>query len=291
MMMEGGGYFPPLAVQVGLSCLAAQVVLTLVLMALPYSGPWSQLPGVTAHQLVCLPIMMYLAYQGFHVWFLEQDELYAAGMSGRIFGLSPRGQDLGAFVWGMMLFWDIPVSFIVPTLQDTLMLAHHVGMMYVAALSLGFLSTTGHSLGSYYLPFFFGMVEFSTIFLTIVDLFHPKNKTWHTWLNESPSKAANIMRGVNEICRPLFALSYLAMRCVLFPFVMLSTCLPDFWRASLVESDEERQGVGKYTLRSIFLLSLLFTLLQLHWGALVARQVAKALGLLSSEKGKAAKKA
>lgn len=272
---------PPLAVQVGLSCLAAQVILTGIFAVLLPAGPWTKLPGVTAHQVVCLPLMIYLAFQGFDIWFTQQDDLYAQGMQGRIFGVSPGGADMGAVVWGMMLFWDIPVSFIVPTLQDTLMLAHHVGMLFVSGVSMGVFSN-GHPIGSYYASFFFGMIEFSTIFLTIVDLFHPKNKAWHEWLEESKTAAAGIARPVNEICRPLFALSYLAMRCGLFPYVMFTTCLVDFAKAAMLKTEEERHGISSVTLILVCLLCLGFTFLQLNWGILVARQVAKALGFMPS---------
>jgi TLC domain len=190
----------------------------------------------------------------------------------------------------MMLFWDIPISFVVPALQDPLMLMHHVGMMFVSGVSIGIFSSGGHSIGSYYAPFFFGIVEFSTIFLTIVDLFHPKNEAWHTWLEGSQSPSAKFTRGLNELCRPLFALSYLSVRCVLFPYVMVTTCLPDFWKASLLRTEEEKHGVSSMTLKVVFVLSLLFTLLQLHWGSLVARQIAKALGLMPSRKSDLTKK-
>ncbi len=276
--------FPPLAVKVGLSCLAAQVVLSFLMAIVLPVGPWTKSPGLTAHQLVCLPLMMYLSYQGFHVWFKEQDELYAQGMEGRMFGVSPAGADIAAFVWGMMLFWDIPVSFVVPSLQDALMLAHHIGMMFVSGVAMGVFSN-GHPIGSYYAAFYFGMVEFSSIFLTIVDLFHPKNKPWHTWLEESTTSAAALARSINEVMRPLFALSYLAMRCGLFPYVMFSTCLADFWQASMLVTDEDRHGISRFTLFLVCSICLGFTLLQLHWGLLVVRQVAKALGIASNKSG------
>lgn len=273
---------PPLAVKVGLCCLTAQVVFTVLFAAILPAGPWTKLPGLTAHQLVCLPLMMYLAYQGFHVWFKEQETLYAQGMEGRIFGVSPAGADIATFVWGMMLFWDIPVSFVVPSLQDTLMLAHHIGMLFVSGVVVGVFSN-GHPIGSYYAAFYFGMVEFSSIFLTVVDLFHPKNKAWHSWLEESDSSAAAWARSVNEVLRPVFALSYLAMRCGLFPFVMFSTCLADFWKASMLVTNEERHGISRFTLIVVCVICLGFTLLQLHWGVLVLRQIAKALGLVSTK--------
>jgi hypothetical protein len=275
---------PPLAVQVGLSCLAAQIVLTFLLAVVMPAGPWTKLPGVTAHQLVCLPLMMYLSYRGFVVWFTQQGELDAQGMEGRIFGVSPGGADMGAFVWGMMLFWDIPVSFLVPSLQDTLMLAHHVGMLFVSGVSMGVFSS-GHPIGSYYAPFFFGMIEFSSVFLSIVDLFHPNNAAWHTWMEDSKTSVADLARTVNEVCRPLFALSYLAMRCALFPYVMFTTCLMDFWKASMLATEEEKHGISSITLILVCLLCLGFTLLQLNWGVLVAKQVAKAIGLIPNSSG------
>jgi hypothetical protein len=275
--------FPPLAVKVGLTCLVAQIFFAFVLAKVLPAGPWSELPGLTAHQIVCLPLMIYLAYQGFHVWFTQQDELYAQGMEGRIFGVSPAGADIAAWVWGMMLFWDIPCSFVVPALQDTLMLAHHVGMMFVAGVVTGVFSN-GHPIGSYYAAFYFGMIEFSSIFLAIVDLFHPKNKAWHTWLEQSKSTAATVARNVNEVIRPLFALSYLAMRCGLFPYVMFTTCLSDFWKASMLTTFEERHGISHYTLLLVCIICLGFTMLQLYWGTLVLRQVAKALGIGNTRK-------
>ena len=276
--MDFDSLLPPLARNVGLMSLGAHIVITILLMALP-SGPWSKSAGLTAHQFVCLFLMIKLAFDGFVVWLNDGDDLYAAGMEGRIFGLSPRGRDFGSFVWGMMLLWDIPVSLCIPVLQDSLMLLHHVGMMFCAGVTMGIFSKDGQPLGSYYAPFFFGVVEFSTIFLTFVDLFHPKNKEWHRWLEESKSPAANTARVLNDLFRPVFAVSFLSVRCVLFPYIMVTTCLPDFWKASLLETDEERHGVSRVTFKAVFAFSLLFTLLQLYWGTLVGKQIAKALGL------------
>jgi TLC domain len=288
-IMDFDSLLPPLALKVGLSSLGAHIVLTLLLKSLP-SGPWSKSAALTAHQFVCLCLMIKLAFDGFVVWLKDGDDLYAAGMEGRIFGLSPRGRDFGSFVWGMMLLWDIPVRIFIPVLQDSLMLLHHVGMMLCAGVTMGIFSEEGQPLGSYYAPFFFGVVEFSTIFLTIVDLFHPKNKEWHGWLEESKSPAASAARVLNDVFRPVFAVSFLLVRCVLFPYIMVTTCLPDFWKASLLETHEERHGVSKVTFKAVFTFSLLFTLLQLYWGTLVAKQIAKVLGLLPNTNDERTKK-
>jgi len=283
-------YLPAWAIKGGLVTMGAQAFFMILFTKVLPSGPWSELPGVTAHQLVCLFLMMHLVYEGVPIWLREQEALYNAGMEGRIFGVSPDGRDLGSLVWGMMLIWDIPTSIFVPSLQDVLMLAHHVGMTFVAGVSMGIFSSKNHPIGSYYAPFFFGVVELSTIFLTIIDLFHPKNKAWNRWLNESPSTAAKYTRVLNEILRPTFALAFLLVRCTWFPYVMATTCLRDFWNASLLETDEDRHGVSSLTFKAVFVLSLLFTLLQLHWGILVSRQIVKALGLIPSKKAGVAKR-
>jgi hypothetical protein len=64
--------------------------------------------------------------------------------------------------------------------------------------------------------------------------------------------------------------------------VIFSTCLVDFWEASLL-SDEERYGVSRAVLWSICVLNFAFTLMQLNWGVLVVKQIMKALGFTSSK--------
>lgn len=280
--------FPPLAVQAGLVCLIGQITLTcLFAYALP-PGPWTKLPHLTAHQAVSFPLMIYLSYHGSVAWFLEQDELAAQGTEGRMFGLSQRGHDMSAVVWGMMFLWDIPISFVVPALQDPLMLVHHLAMCFVSGVALGLFSTDGYPLGTYYSPYFFGVVEFSSIFLTVVDMFHPKNAAWHEWMNTSETMIGNISRTVNGLCRVLFAISFLVLRCVLYPYIMFSTFLKDFWMAANLP-EEQRHGASKGSLMVVFVLALASTGLQLHWGLLVAKQVAKAIGL-APEKNKGEKK-
>lgn len=280
--MERLEFFPLLSIQSGLLCLVAQVLLSgLFAYALP-TGPWKKQPILTGHQVICLPLMIYLLHQGFCAWYGEQQDLVDQGMEGRIFGLSPRGVDMARIVWGMMLFWDIPISFFSPSLQDPLMVMHHFGMCFVAGAAMGAFSNN-QPVGSYYAPFFFGVIEISSVFLAIVDIFHPKNAAWFEWVNTSTSWAGNMARKINEASRVLFAISYLIVRCGMFPYVIFSTCLKDFYQAGMLP-DEARHGVPKLIIWVVFFLSLAFTLLQLNWGVLVAKQVAKAVGILPSKK-------
>lgn len=287
--------FPTLSIQVGLACLAAQTVLSAIFAyAVPGDGPWKQQPGFTAHQLVCFPLMVYLTLQGLVAWWYESDEAAAAGTEGRIFGTVDRGYQLSATVLGMMVFWDIPCSIVVPALQDTLMLGHHIGMCFVAGVSVGIFSSDGHPIGTYYTSFFLGVIEFSTIFLVVVDVFHPRNAAWHAWINQTTNGGGNVAavkfaRAVNEALRPLFAVAFITVRCLWFSYVIFSTCLMDFVQAAQLPQDA-RHGASSLVLYGVAAIAFAFNCLQLNWGFLVAKQIAKALGLVPDKKSGSRKK-
>jgi hypothetical protein len=67
-----------------------------------------------------------------------------------------------------MLMWDIPVGFLSDGMGDPIMHVHHIGFFIVATIALGMYSN-GIPIGSAYAPFFFGVIELSSIPLTIVD--------------------------------------------------------------------------------------------------------------------------
>ena len=58
MTFPWSSYFPPLAVQAGLTCMGAHLALAPLLAFVLPAGPWTQLPNPTAHQVVCLPLML-----------------------------------------------------------------------------------------------------------------------------------------------------------------------------------------------------------------------------------------
>lgn len=180
---------------------------------------------------------------------------------------------MGVFVWGMLLLWDIPASIATEPLRDPLMMAHHVGMLVIAGIVGGIV--TPAPLCTYYGSFFLGVIEISSIFLIIVDLFHPKYNFWYLWLKETTSPVGSFYRDhVHELVRVTFAVAFLALRAVYFPFLMVRVCLSDFWKAAMLPIDE-RYGISKAPFLIIFVLALLFTFLQLHWGFLVVKGVIK----------------
>ena len=193
-------YLPltPLATLIGLTCLIAQINFTLLLdkrllssfLWKQNAGPWNDLPGFTAHQLIALPSMCILTYCGIKSWFFDTDNATttitdAAGNIinmdtpyQRIFGHSDPHNIPLAIGSGAILLWDIPSSYFIKELNDPLMGLHHVGMFMVATV-MGGMFCSGQQqqmIGYYYVPYYFGVIEMSSVPLSYVDVFHPKYK-------------------------------------------------------------------------------------------------------------------
>ncbi|CAJ1938701.1 unnamed protein product [Cylindrotheca closterium] len=259
----------PLVVQSGMICLTIHLLLFGVFAHYAPQGPWKKMPSHTAHQVLALPLMTYITYQGCLTWFLHNE---TAESEGRIHVLVPDGIQLAKVVFGFLLYWDIPVGLATPALRDPLMLVHHIGMLFVAGVVMGNLCLSQAPRGSYYAPFFLGVIEASSIPLSYVDIFHPKHKHWFDFLQEELKKKSTIgtiLNSINEVARILFAILFLLFRFVYFPYVAISTCLLDFFQAAKAESDPALYG--------IFVACFLFTGLQMHWGLLIIRQIVKML--------------
>ena len=274
----GSVVLTPLVVQSGLACLGVHCLLYVLFAYVLPKGPWSELPSFTAHQVVCLPLMIAFTYAGFSFWFFS-DKSNNSGQTDRILGEFADGAVLGQVVLGMMLFWDIPVGLVTPALNDLLMFFHHFGMACMSGVVAGVFSG-GRHVGSYYGMFFFGVIEISSMFLAIVDIFHPKHKAWYQYLQQH-----SYLQTINEACRVLFAVSYLAVRAIYFPYVIATGAAPDFYHVATLPP-HEREGVPKGVLYFVIMFAILFSALQMHWGVLVFNQVAKALGLIKSSKKK-----
>lgn len=266
-----------LANYIGITCLIAQVSFTILFnkrtKILP-DGPWKDLSAFTAHQLVSLPLMIILTYCGWRDWFFDPEKYEpATTASHRIFGYSNPNDIPLAVASGAIILWDIPTSFISPPLRDRLMLAHHVGMFATAYIMNGGFCKHGNQIGYYYSPFFFGVIELSSIFLSYVDVFHPKYVYYHRWINSKHGALQRMINNMNEAGRVLFALSFLILRGVYFPYISFRWAIPDLFAAY----DNPPDGVPMWT--GYFLISMiaLFACLQAYWGLLIATQVKKVL--------------
>lgn len=197
----------------GLSCLTAQCICYSLYAYILPKGPWTKCPGFTAHQTVCLPLMIYFTYIGFKGWFILVDDQHPSTYSEIVLNDFDPGLHLAQFVLGMLLFWDIPVGFLTPQLQDPIMYAHHICMALVAAIMVGVFSS-GTPVAPIYGCFFFGVIELSSIFLTVVDVFHPKQKPWFEYV-----QGKKTLEALNEFCRVAFAFAFMVLRSIYFPCV------------------------------------------------------------------------
>ena len=186
----------------------------------------------------------------------------------------PQGIYFGQLVIGGMLFWDIPTGFLSDGMGDPIMHVHHIGMFLVAGITVGVF--TSQPIGSCYAPFFFGVIEVSSIPLAIVDIFHPKRKAWYDY-----HVSIRTLVTINDISRGLFAVLFILIRAMYFPYVVLTQVLPDFWKqANKTTKENSTMTAGDTSaLWAIMILSLLFSALQLYWGTMVVQQIVKALGI------------
>mmetsp|Transcript_23944 Transcript_23944/g.35562 ORF Transcript_23944/g.35562 Transcript_23944/m.35562 type:complete len:308 (+) Transcript_23944:89-1012(+) len=272
-------YLPltPIAILIGVTCLVAQIFLTLLLdkriFPRKWQGPWNDLPGFTAHQLIAFPLMCILTYYGMRDWFYNPDKEVGNETSyDRVFGETNLSDIPLAIGSGAILIWDTPTSLLVPALQDPLMLFHHVGMFLVAATMSGAFSG-GKMIGYYYACYYFGVIEISSIPLTYVDVFHPKYKYYFEWLNHKKNVNRPVMKviqGVNELCRIVFAILFLIFRGVYFPYVTFNGTIPDLWHAY-----NDETSVPMWTGYFLICFVSLFALLQCYWGMLILKQIYK----------------
>jgi len=250
-------------VAVGLACLCSQIVLWFAFTYVLPAGPWTSSPGFSAHQVVVFPLMIYMTYMGFVGWFGVLGAPPTT-VTERVLGRNPTGEHLAQFALCELLLWDIPTGLFVKALRDPVMVAHHVGMLIVA---YGATKATW----SYYAIFFFGTIEASGIFLTFVDLFHPKNREW-TRLAETHS----VVGAVNNVARGGFVVAYMAMRACYFPYVVLVDAIPDCWAVLHMPLDK-RGGVSDAALWVPCALGVAFCVLQEYWALLIIKQIRKAL--------------
>jgi hypothetical protein len=272
----------PLLLPYGLKCLASHLILFLTFRNILPSKiqaadattgedfPWKKSPSLTAHRIVAFFLMNHWCYLGFkHI--LAYDYNTDSELAALTF--VPAGFENAQYVMGALLIWDIPSSIVGgsgPT--DTMMHLHHAGMVLVTACVLGWIkgpAAIGDGIvGTHVAPIFLGVIELSSIPLQIVDLFHPKKSPyWNKYANDKSSTGffPKLCSSVNEISRILFAVLFLLARGLYFPYSVAAIAAPDFY------------AEGSLPSMVLFVMSILFTLLQMYWAKLVFGQVKKAL--------------
>lgn len=210
-------------------------------------------PISAAHQVVVLAPFTFLAVDGTRLWFFDSE--FAAAFKGdKIFG------DYGpaiSLVIVMLAFqiWDLCTTLAMASSKEvkdqTQHIIHHASTVFLVTLGL----TNGkHGFLMYYGAFFFGISEVSSIPLGIMDLFKYSEPLRHAF------------PAISEASRVLFAILFLAIRCVYWPIVSV-----DFWIACLASD-------AALWLQIIwYFFNIALTLLQFYWGSLVVRGIMRKL--------------
>jgi hypothetical protein len=165
----------------------------------------------------------------------------------RVVGLEDELYWLSALQLGYQM-WAIPVG-IFHAQEDIMMILHHVSVVISA-------STTGFfSLGfRYYTPFFFGVMELSSLPLSLMNVF-----------KDNPSLRKKYPTA-NVLSRFIFAISFLVIRVYL--------CLwkwPVYLRDSFLVFWTREISLYKAYLFVQFAMASFLTFLQLYWGLLIAK--------------------
>mmetsp|Transcript_114339 Transcript_114339/g.210170 ORF Transcript_114339/g.210170 Transcript_114339/m.210170 type:complete len:282 (+) Transcript_114339:79-924(+) len=220
-------------------------------MAFQKSSFFKDKPIAAAHQVVVIVPFTFLAVRGTWLWFFDPD-FVAAFDEDKVFGKYLPSLE---FVCVMLAFqiWDFSSTFAMckELKGQAQHIAHHASVILLCCSAV--LSGT-HGFLLYYAPFFFGVAEISSLPLAFMDLF------------KYSKPLAEAYPVVFENVRTSFAVLFLLLRCIYWPFVSV-----DFWRAMLASD----APLGLQILWYFFNLAL--TLLQFYWGSLVVKGIIKML--------------
>mgnify|MGYP005724990255 CR=1 FL=1 len=204
--------------------------------------------------------MVYVTAVGARAWFHPDAALIAASrtMLGRSIEPQSVGEHLSHVLLGSNVLWDIPMGFLSESLRvrsnARLMFMHHAAVVLLSYLTIAL------PFFQYYSVFFFGVIEISSAPMALMDLCHPRNVGWSKLAQSNAT-----LKAFNAASRAVFALTYMLVRALYFPYVMAVGVVPDL--LELLGAAEP--PVPKWVV-TIFLVSAgLLTALQLYWAKLL----------------------
>jgi len=237
------------------SLLTAQIIFQIILGFI--SSPFRAKPGAAAHQIVALVPFCYAAYHGVALWLFDADiaSMHVGSATDRLYGQQEGAWMLIRFMLGFQVY-DLLATGLEASLRKLEHLAHHTATL-LTALSA---ASSGGPFFCYYAVFFFGFTELSSVPLAFVDLF----RQFPTLAKQFPA--------TNELNRTVFSVSFLVIRVLWFPYVMITKWWPD-----LIEAWSTPSGIrcSMPAYCWMFFSSVFLTFLQLFWGYKILRVVLK----------------
>lgn len=211
------------------------------------TGPFASRAGYTAHYIPFIVCFFWMAVYGVYLWLY--DEQLADPSFDRIWGAHEGATTLVISMLSIQLY-DLPISFVIPDLRQVTFILHHAVVLTLAFIALRYRAFL------YYGVYFFGVIESSSPFLAMVDGFR-----------DFP-KLANKFAVTNELCRVGFAVVFYAVRIIAWVPVSIG-----FWRDAfrLLSGEVPMHTMPKYIVCFWLFVHLGLTLLQWHWGIIIAK--------------------
>jgi hypothetical protein len=221
---------------------------------LPRISYFKKSAAAAGHDMVCIVLFVYLAAFGGMCWFGDAD-WKDLSIYDRVYGNFPAMRHMSLAMFAGQWF-DLISSSVIKELRRPEHIGHHAAAGFLVYLGLSY---GEHGFLFYYAAFFIGCTEISSIPLTFVGIFRrskPLQEAFGTF---------------NEINRVTFAMLFLVIRCVYWPYVAY-----DFWVSTLFVF-RKAHHTPDWVFFVWWFFNAALTLLQFYWGSLVIKGVIKKL--------------
>ena len=151
--------------------------------------------------------------------------------------------------------WALPFGYYWMN-ESKAMIGHHIAVLCVASIST--FCTNGFR---YHAPFFFGLIEISSVPLSIMN-----------FCRDNQDLTSKHIPKLGALARPIFAVTFLVVRVFMWTPLIADV----LWMSGLLgwtcEQLTCKVGIGAFSLSATFL-----TLLQFYWATLILKSICKAL--------------
>ncbi|GAX18024.1 hypothetical protein FisN_18Hh238 [Fistulifera solaris] len=201
-------------------------------------------PDLMAFQCISGMVFVVCAVLGIYAWYGTR----SCHSQQRLFAKLPVAQWLT--LWNLTYqIWDFGISFVIPEFKQPILFAHHAAAATVAYAALRY-----NMLG-YYAIFFMGLSEVSSIFLVVIDL--------GRYIPPEPGTLYDTF--VNQVCAPLFVVTFFYYRVILWWYPITVNLLKD------VSDGLKKSKTSQWVMYLLLLLDVPMGFLQLYWMALIVQ--------------------
>lgn len=205
-------------------------------------------PDLMAFQMISGMVFVVCSVMGIYAWYLTR--VCHSSSTKRLFAQLPVAHWLT--LWNLTYqIWDFGISFVIPEFRQPILFAHHAAAATVAYAALRY-----NMLG-YYAIFFMGLSEVSSIFLVVIDL--------GQYVPPEPGTHYDTL--VHHVCAPLFVVTFLYYRVILWWFPITANLLRD------VSGGLKQPKSPKWVMYLLLLLDIPMGILQLYWMTMIVQTV------------------